>query len=177
MSFITNSSFAVKGCYPHVQPSRWRTAPFNLSAAAYSIYSQLSIAGGHSSKRNLRMHHAVVTGTNLTWLNMYHNPHLESGCSGRFASPFLDSGIKTTTISRQYPVPQTWLKPVWCGCFIWVIYIYIYIYIYTHTYISSNIILKQSCYMTDTSKTNHNPANLLIFITLHSLTTDHSAHL
>jgi hypothetical protein len=37
-----------------------------LSAAAYSIYLLLtSIAGGHSSNRNPRTHHAVGTGQNL----------------------------------------------------------------------------------------------------------------
>jgi hypothetical protein len=64
--FVTNLSFMVKG-YPHTQPSSWRTTPCRLSAVAYSIYSQLpSIAGGHPSIRNLRMHHAVVIGTHLT---------------------------------------------------------------------------------------------------------------
>jgi hypothetical protein len=42
----------------------WRTTPCRLYVAAYSMYSQLlSIAGGCPSIRNLRMCHAVVTGT------------------------------------------------------------------------------------------------------------------
>jgi hypothetical protein len=41
----------------------WRTTPCRLSAAAYSIYSQLtSIAGGRSSIRNPKTRHAVGTG-------------------------------------------------------------------------------------------------------------------
>jgi hypothetical protein len=41
----------------------WRATPCYLSAAAYSIYSQLtSIAGGRSSIRNPRTRHAVGTG-------------------------------------------------------------------------------------------------------------------
>jgi hypothetical protein len=52
----------MKGYYPHAQPPFWNTTPFRLSAADYSIYLQLpSIAGGHSSIRNLRTRHAVVT--------------------------------------------------------------------------------------------------------------------
>jgi hypothetical protein len=51
----------VKGCYPHAQPPSWRTIPYCLSAAAYSIYSQLtSIAGGRSSIHNPRTLHAVI---------------------------------------------------------------------------------------------------------------------
>jgi len=37
----------VRGCYPHAQPSSWRTTPSQLSATACSVYSQLpSISGG-----------------------------------------------------------------------------------------------------------------------------------
>jgi len=46
----------------------WRTTPCQLSATAYSRYSQLpSIYGGHSSTRNLRTRHAVATRTHLSW--------------------------------------------------------------------------------------------------------------
>jgi hypothetical protein len=66
--FITNLFFTVKGCLPHAQPPSWRTTPCRLSAAAYSIYSQLpSIAGVCSSICCPRSRHAVVTGTHLTW--------------------------------------------------------------------------------------------------------------
>jgi hypothetical protein len=42
--------FYGEGLQPHAQPPSWRTASCRLSAAAYSIYSQLiSIAGGRSS--------------------------------------------------------------------------------------------------------------------------------
>jgi hypothetical protein len=62
--FVTNLFFTVKGCYPHAQPPSGRTTPYRLSAAAYSIYLQLtSIAGGCSSILNPRTRHAVVTGT------------------------------------------------------------------------------------------------------------------
>jgi hypothetical protein len=55
--------FTVKGCEPNDQPPSCRTTPCRLSAAAYSIHSQLpSIAGGRSSIRNTRTCHAVVTG-------------------------------------------------------------------------------------------------------------------
>jgi hypothetical protein len=68
--FVTNSFFTVKGCEPHAQPPSRRTTPCRLSAAAYSVYSQLtSIAGGHPSVRDPRTCHAVVTGTHLTWQN------------------------------------------------------------------------------------------------------------
>jgi hypothetical protein len=40
--------------------------PCLSSTTTYSIYSQLPfLSRGHSSIRNLRMHHAVVTGTKL----------------------------------------------------------------------------------------------------------------
>jgi hypothetical protein len=66
--FCNKFIFKVKGCSPPPPPTSWKATPCRLSVAAYSIYSQLSsIAGGHSSIRNLRMHHAVVTGTHLTW--------------------------------------------------------------------------------------------------------------
>jgi hypothetical protein len=69
--FVTNLFFMVKVYYPHAQPRIWRTTPYRLSVAAYSIYSQLpSIAGGRSSIRNPRTLHAVVTGTHLTWRNL-----------------------------------------------------------------------------------------------------------
>jgi hypothetical protein len=59
--------FTVKGCQPHTQPPIWRTTPCRLSAAAYSIYSQLpSIPGGLSFIRNPRTRHAVVTGNPQT---------------------------------------------------------------------------------------------------------------
>jgi hypothetical protein len=48
----------VKGCYPHTQPPSWRTTPCCLSAAAYSMYSQLTYLEAVP-----RMRHAVVTGT------------------------------------------------------------------------------------------------------------------
>jgi hypothetical protein len=42
--------------------------PCRLSAAAYSMYSQLtSIAGGCPSIRDPRTRHAVMTGTHQTW--------------------------------------------------------------------------------------------------------------
>jgi hypothetical protein len=44
---------------PPQSPS-WRTTRCRLSATAFSINN-----GGHSCIRNLRTHHAVVTGTNL----------------------------------------------------------------------------------------------------------------
>jgi hypothetical protein len=48
---------------------RWRTSPCHLSAAAYSIYSQLpSTVGDRSSIRKLRKSHAVPTGTHPTWI-------------------------------------------------------------------------------------------------------------
>jgi hypothetical protein len=54
--------FTERGCRPHAQPPSWRTTPCRLSAAAYSIYSQLpSVAGGLPSIRNLRTRHAVMT--------------------------------------------------------------------------------------------------------------------
>jgi hypothetical protein len=63
MTFITNLFFTVKGSQPHAKLPSWRTTPCRLSVAVYSIYSQLpSIAGGHTSIRNLRTCHAVVTG-------------------------------------------------------------------------------------------------------------------
>jgi hypothetical protein len=56
-----------RGCWPHAQPLSWRTTPW-LSAAAYSMYSQItSITGGRPSIRDPRTRHAVVTGTHLTW--------------------------------------------------------------------------------------------------------------
>jgi hypothetical protein len=67
--FVTNLFFTVKVCQPHAQPPSWRTTPCSLSAAAYSIYSQL--AGGRSSILNLRTRHSVVTGTHLTWNSGY----------------------------------------------------------------------------------------------------------
>jgi hypothetical protein len=49
---------------PLPTPKSWRTTPCRLSAAAYSICSQLpSICGGRSSFHNLRTLHAVVAGT------------------------------------------------------------------------------------------------------------------
>jgi hypothetical protein len=52
---------------PHAQPPSWRTTSCQLSAAAYSMYSQLtSITGGRASIRDPRTRHAVVTGTHLT---------------------------------------------------------------------------------------------------------------
>jgi hypothetical protein len=54
-----------------LSPPLWRTTPCQLSATAYSMYSQLpSITGGRSSIRKLRTRHAVVTGTHLTWINI-----------------------------------------------------------------------------------------------------------
>jgi hypothetical protein len=61
--FVTSLFFTVKGCEPHVQPESWRTTPCRLSAAAYSVYLQLPIAGGRYSIRNSRTRHAVGTGT------------------------------------------------------------------------------------------------------------------
>jgi hypothetical protein len=53
------------------QPPSWRTTPCHFPPAACSIYSQLpSIAGGRSSIRNPRTHHAVVTVIHLTWLSV-----------------------------------------------------------------------------------------------------------
>jgi hypothetical protein len=44
--------------------------PCRMSAAAYSMYSQLtSIAGGRPSIRDTRTSHSVVTGTQQTWLD------------------------------------------------------------------------------------------------------------
>jgi hypothetical protein len=71
---------------------------FSFSAAAYSIYSQLSsIAGGLSSIRNPRTRHAVVTGTHLVWqfckisitiLDIMHSFYLETQHFGdRILSP------------------------------------------------------------------------------------------
>jgi hypothetical protein len=59
--FVT-SFFTVRGC----QHPSWRPTPCYLSAASYSMYSQLtSIAGDHSSIHNPRTLHAVGTGTPL----------------------------------------------------------------------------------------------------------------
>jgi hypothetical protein len=45
--FVTGLFFAVKSCNPHAQPPSWRTTPCQVTAAAYSIYSQVpSISGG-----------------------------------------------------------------------------------------------------------------------------------
>jgi hypothetical protein len=49
------------------------TTPCQLSATAYSMYSQLpSITWGRSSIRNLTTHHAMLTGTHLTRLWIKH---------------------------------------------------------------------------------------------------------
>jgi hypothetical protein len=43
--------------------------PLSASVAVYSMYSQLpSIAGGHSSIRDPRTRHSVVTGAHQTWM-------------------------------------------------------------------------------------------------------------
>ena len=48
-----------------------RTTPCQLSATAYSVYSQLlSISGDRSSIRNVRMRHVVVTGTRLSQMRI-----------------------------------------------------------------------------------------------------------
>jgi hypothetical protein len=58
----------------------WSTTPCRFSMAAYSIYSQLpSIAGGHSSIRNLSTRHALVTGIILTWVQQVYRRNLETG--------------------------------------------------------------------------------------------------
>jgi hypothetical protein len=59
--------FYGEGLLAHGQPPSWRTTPCRLSAASYSMYSQLtSIAGGRPSIRDPRTRHAVVTGTHQT---------------------------------------------------------------------------------------------------------------
>ena len=43
-----------------------------VCVCVFSIYSQLpSIYGGHSSVRSLSIRHAVVTGTDLSWIHTY----------------------------------------------------------------------------------------------------------
>jgi hypothetical protein len=46
---VTNLFFTVNGCQLHAQPPSWRTIPCRLSAAAYSIYSQLPSVAGNCS--------------------------------------------------------------------------------------------------------------------------------
>jgi hypothetical protein len=78
MTSVTNLFFTVKGCYPHTQPPSWRTSPCQLSVAAYSMYLQLTfIARGHPSIRGPSTHHAVVTGTHLTWYNIAHSTKID----------------------------------------------------------------------------------------------------
>jgi hypothetical protein len=63
--------FTARSCWRLAQTLRWRITPCQLSAAAYSIYSQLpSISGGRFSIRNLRTRHGVVTGTHLSRIYM-----------------------------------------------------------------------------------------------------------
>jgi hypothetical protein len=70
--FVTSLFFTVKVVSPMPDPS-WRTIPCRLSAAAYSIHSQLpSISAGCSSIHNLKTHHPVVTGTHLTWHEIWY---------------------------------------------------------------------------------------------------------
>jgi hypothetical protein len=66
--FITRLFVYGKVLLPHIQPPSYGTTHCRLSAAVYSIYSQLpSIVGGRSSIRIPRTRHALVTGTHLTW--------------------------------------------------------------------------------------------------------------
>jgi hypothetical protein len=51
------------------QHPSWGTTPCRLSAAAYSMYSQLTfISGGSPSIRDPSTRHAVVTGTHQSYL-------------------------------------------------------------------------------------------------------------
>ena len=53
----------VSGCQHRAQLSSWGTITCQLSAAAYSAYSQLpSVSGVRFSIHNLMMRHTVVTG-------------------------------------------------------------------------------------------------------------------
>jgi hypothetical protein len=59
--FVTHYYFTVRGCWAHAQPQSWRRTPCRLSAAAYSIYSQLpSVSGSLFFIRNPMTCHAVV---------------------------------------------------------------------------------------------------------------------
>jgi hypothetical protein len=62
MNFRNNLLFYSKMLLaPYLTPN-WRTTPCSLSAAAYSIYSQLpSIGGGSPSLPNPGPRHAVLT--------------------------------------------------------------------------------------------------------------------
>jgi hypothetical protein len=85
-------------CLPHLQTPSWRTTPCRLSAAAYSVYSQLpSIAVSRTSIRNPRTRHAVVTRGHKTvrtymtlhlwWIGRYTNRLRSEHPGGRFWKP------------------------------------------------------------------------------------------
>jgi hypothetical protein len=55
--------FLMRSCQHLDQHPSWRTTTCQLSATAYSIYSpRIFSSGGRFSIRNLRAHHALVTG-------------------------------------------------------------------------------------------------------------------
>jgi hypothetical protein len=71
---VTGIFLTVRGCWPHAQPPSWRTAPCLLSAAAYSIYSQLtSSAGGRLFNPQPEDAPCCADkGTHITWIkNIY----------------------------------------------------------------------------------------------------------
>jgi len=63
--FVTWHVFTVKSCWHLAQTTSWRTTLCRFSATASKCSPRPSISVGRSSIRNLRTHHAIVTGTHL----------------------------------------------------------------------------------------------------------------
>jgi hypothetical protein len=74
------------------------------------MYSQLpSVTGGHSSTRNLRTHHAMVTGTHLTRVLATSGIHIEHGalkcwCKPKPHESYINSLSQTKSRAKPFSI-------------------------------------------------------------------------
>ena len=83
----------------------WRTTPIRLSATPYEIYSQLpSISRGRFSIRNLRTHHAVVTGTHSSKTSKLYKCLSNKKANKAFATQNVITVFKNSLSSNSIPI-------------------------------------------------------------------------